>query len=918
LASRGGAGWPQRLTGLLATASATATIWALASAAQAADADADATAQTGNTVASVVVTAAPRQEDAARAVEQAAPNEVRVQAADTILKYPDFNAAEALGRIPDVSLSSDTGEGRFVQIRGIDANLDGATYGGVPLLNTNPGGTAAGGGGRAVEYDTIPTGAIDGIVVTLTGLPDHEAEGLGGSIELSPRTAAHVDKPFVDMTLGAGYEPLHAHGGPYEAAVALGARFGIGDHGLVIQDGQDQAPRAGFFSNPAPFSFVFTASEKEDRRAIDDLEESYVDDGIAQNNAIHQYDLRRYDYHRRRFGYGGEFDFEPNDDHRWYIRADIAGYTESVHKNFLLLRSLDNVENTDPAAGPLGIPVNPANPNQFVATTTPTITLTDEEETHRNQVYVVGGEDRFGDIHVDYHAAYSRATFSVPRNIGAQFAGPANTPITYDNVTTPNFPIFTFPTGFNVKDATHYTLASVSGNTDFDEDYEWSFAGNAEIPLHFLSGDDQLKFGTEVRLRTKSTTEIDNNFGDALGNFPAINLSTVSFPAIQYYDNHYSNGPFINLNAIRVLIASGVIPQATPPSFNRGSFIKDQENIYAGYGEFVGQWGNWGLLAGVRVEATDAHYGAFVFDALGNASFDNRPVGYVNAFPTVQVKYNFSPSLIARATYSTGIARPGFNQNTAAASVDITTIPGTALITRGNPNLKPTLGNNFDLDLEYYLPAGGIVEVGVFDKEFSNYIADRIQRNVPDPLETVSPPTDQVTTFLNIPSAFARGVDVVYHQKFEFLPKPFDGFGIESNVTFVDSHMVEYDAATVLANSHGLLSAQESGLLPGTSPITANLAGFYEAYGVSLRLSAEYVEHSLFGLGGLKSLDVIQDDRTTLDFTSAYEFDKHWQVYFNAKNLLNTPLRYYEGEPNRPIQREFYDATFEAGVRAHF
>jgi len=46
---------------------------------------------------------------------------VRIQSAETILKYPDFNAAEALGRMPDISLSSDTGEGRFVQIRGIDA-----------------------------------------------------------------------------------------------------------------------------------------------------------------------------------------------------------------------------------------------------------------------------------------------------------------------------------------------------------------------------------------------------------------------------------------------------------------------------------------------------------------------------------------------------------------------------------------------------------------------------------------------------------------------------------------------------------------------------------------------------------------------------------------------------------------------------
>ncbi|HEY1425121.1 MAG TPA: hypothetical protein VGF50_00490, partial [Caulobacteraceae bacterium] len=124
--------------------------------------------------------------------------------------------------------------------------------------------------------------------------------------------------------------------------------------------------------------------------------------------------------------------------------------------------------------------------------------------------------------------------------------------------------------------------------------------------------------------------------------------------------------------------------------------------------------------------------------------------------------------------------------------------------------------------------------------------------------------------------------------------------------------IVEYTAA------QSLTGVQEDGLLPGTSPITWNVAGFYEAYGWDVRLAAQYVEHSLFGLGGLKSLDTIQDNRTTLDFTSAYHINPHWTVYFDAKNLLNTPLRYYEGEPYRPIQREFYDVTYEAGVRAHF
>ncbi len=107
-------------------------------------------------------------------------------------------------------------------------------------------------------------------------------------------------------------------------------------------------------------------------------------------------------------------------------------------------------------------------------------------------------------------------------------------------------------------------------------------------------------------------------------------------------------------------------------------------------------------------------------------------------------------------------------------------------------------------------------------------------------------------------------------------------------------------------------------MLPGTSADTWNLALFYEAYGFQARLSAEYISHSLFGLGGDRSLDTIQDNRQLLDFSSSYKINRNWAVYFNAKNLNNAPLRYYEGTSNRPIQREFYDATYEAGLRANF
>jgi TonB-dependent receptor len=854
-----------------------------------------AEAQSGTPLEGVVVTA-PRQEVKARAVQMQAPNLINVQSAETIAKYPDFNAAEALGRIPGISLSSDTGEGRFVQIRGIDANLDGATYGGVPLLNTNPGGTAAGGGGRAVEFDTIPTGAIDGIIVTYTGMPDHEAEGLGGSIELSPRTAANITKPFLDATLGDGYEPLHDHEGPFDAEGAVGARFGFGDHGLIVQDGSTDLPeRGGFFSNPTPFSIVLNASRKEDRRAIDDLEESYIDDGMAPSNAVSEYDLRRYDYHRTRFGYGGEFDFQPNEDHAYYARADVAGYTESVHKNFLLFKKLDGVEGDDGQ-----IPVDPNNPNGYLVTTTPEITLTDEEETHRNLVVVLGGKDRFGDLLIDYHAAYSRATYKQDHSIGATFNGPKKTPLTYDNVTTPDYPIFTLPGGTDLNDASIYNLASIKNAQQSDVDEEYSYAGNASYPLHLFGADDHLKIGFEARLRYKVAAEYDFTYTP-----PALNLANASTPALRYYDNHYTDGPQIIVSDIYSLINNPAL--SSGPQFNQGSFFNAHEDIYAGYAMYTARWGKLGVLAGVRVEATDASYGGYI-QTTSATTFQVRNNDYINAFPTVQLRYDFTPRIVLRATYSTGIARPGFNQNTTAASVDLTQDP--AIISRGNPDLKPTFG-------EDYLPNGGILQLALFDKEFSNYIVPRIQNGVSDPLAPGQ--LADVTTYLNIPSAYARGIQAAYHQQFVWLPDPFNGFGIEGNVTAVDSHILEYTAAQVAATPFATANpANQYGSLPGTSSLTWNLAGFYEAHGLTTRIAAEYVSHSLFGLGGVKQLDTIQDDRLTLDFTSAYQITHNLAVYFNAKNLTNEPLRYYEGSPNRPLQREFYDPTYEAGVKLHF
>jgi TonB-dependent receptor len=817
-----------------------------------------------------IVVTAPREESRARETQQDAPNLINVQSAESIAKYPDFNAAEALSRIPGISLSSDTGEGRFVNIRGIDGNLNGATYGGVVLLNTNPGGTVFG-SGRAVEFDTIPTGAIDGLIVTKTGMPNHDAEGLGGMVELTPRSAAKVDHPFADGAIGYGYEPAHKHGGPLNLDLAVGGRFG----------GDDK-----------PFSFVLTGSYREDKRGFDDIEADYVDDptltavsgpafsALQVNKALGDIQLRRYDYHRRRFGYGGEFAYTPDDDSQYYVRGSVAGYVESVLKNRLTYDKLDGA-----------VMVDPAHPAGYATTTAITIKGTDEEETHRNQVFVVGGRNRFGDLSLDYHGAYSRATFSIGRNYGTTYTGPKNVPFTYDNITNAEFPALAVTNGTDVNNPALYKLTKLGNSTESARDAEWSGAVNAALDTPWIGDDDRLQFGGQVRLRNKVDTQFSQGF-----TLPATGLATLDPAITDYYDNHYSNGPQVSAAAVRATAAASISSVLTA---DPSRYFQAEEDIYAGYAMYSFKTGKLGGIAGARVENTKATYTTYTLTDSAPPALTVRKRSYTNVFPTLQLRYDFEPSLVARATYSTGIGRPGFSQIASAISIDT----ANDIISQGNPNLKPTTGNSFDLSVEKYLPHGGILSLGFFDKEFSNYIVSRVLRNQTDsrlPGESVT-----LVTYENTSSARARGVEAAYDQRFGFLPAPFDGLGIGVNGTWVDSSITLHDGGRKQA-------------LPATSKYTGNAALYYEAHGVQLRLAAQYVDKNLFGIGGGPDTDVYQSARTTLDFTSSLAITKSIRVYFNAKNLTNEPLRIYEASENRPIQREFYDATYEGGVKFKF
>lgn len=827
----------------------------------------------------IIIQAQRTSNSVARKAQEEAPNLINVMTVQEMRKLPDVNIAEAVRRIPGISLETDTGEGRYINIRGIDADLNSTTFGGLRLPPSNN--ASPFGGGRAVALDAIPTGLVGAITVTKSNLPEQDAEALGGTIEITPKTAPRDGKTFFDGRIGSGYEPLR---GSYitDLSFSAGGRFG----GRSNEKGEVE----GY--SDRPFSVIFSSSYYEDKRGIDDVEPGFIDDGINSPLAYAGWDQRHYQYNRKRHGVGIDFGYQPDRDNSYYFRAFDAGYTETVLRNRLTITP-DGTPTLTAGRFTDGLTANGFDK-----------TLRDEKERINNKVFALGGKNMIGDKLLDYRVGFTRGSFKKFYDYNSDFNfTPTSGAVTYDNGGKGNTPRFTI-NGADYLNPANYTLVKFQNSTQDIRDKESSVALNVKLPLMWAGGDEEtLKIGGSARLRTRNASGQPYSYAG----IPAIPLTAASSGGnINFFDGAYNNGPQLTPGLLQNTLASNQTITASNAINAALQTQTGKEDVYAAYGQYQITLGKLDIVGGLRVEKTEADYAAFAkgVDANGNAFVG--PVSaskrYSNLFPSVQAKYEFMPSTFVRAAFSSTIARPGFNQ----VSPSVVINPAANFVSQGNPNLKPITANSFDLSIERYLADSGILSVGIFDKEFNNYIANSVSNQTfpNNGLFAGFVGVAHVVSFRNISKSYARGVEFNYEQRFKNLPQAFSGLGAGLNYTYVDSKFE--------------IRPSEFAKLPSTSHHTANASVFYEKNGLNLRLGAYYLSRNLFAIGGDGVPDVFSEPRFSLDVGSSYEINKNLSVYFNGKNLTNTALKFAEGTADRTIQREFYGATYQAGLTFNF
>ena len=174
----------------------------------------------------VVVTAQARGQMDAINKQLKAKSIKNIVSSDRIQELPESNAAEAVARIPGVSIRREGGEGNKVVIRGLSPKYNKITVNGTNLASTDP-------NNRSTDISMISQYMLEGIEVTKAGTPDQDGDVLGGTVNFILKKA----KPGLHGNVIAQgiYNGLDKEAGDYKYVATIGNRFLNNKLGVLAQ-----------------------------------------------------------------------------------------------------------------------------------------------------------------------------------------------------------------------------------------------------------------------------------------------------------------------------------------------------------------------------------------------------------------------------------------------------------------------------------------------------------------------------------------------------------------------------------------------------------------------------------------------------------------------------------------------------------
>lgn len=784
-------------------------------------------------------------------------NVTNIVSADQIGKFPDSNIGDALKRISGINVQYDQGEARFGQVRGTPADFSSVTINGSRI-------PSAEGDIRNVQLDLIPSDMIQTIEVNKTLMPDQDGDAIGGSINLVTKNSPR--RLTLNAVAGTGYNWI-SRKAQMNFGLTIGNRFFNDRLGIMVSASYNNAPSGSYNTE-----FIW---------GKDDAGKLYLSD----------YQIRQYYVTRERQSYSLSADWKFNDFNKIWFKGIFNNRNDWENRYRTTLKDI-----TPDGVADVRVQTKGGSHDNRNA----------RLERQRTMDFTLGGENRLGFLSLDWRIGYARASEERPNERYIDFRLKKQH-FSFD-LSNPRTPFATPDEGSTMLLDDKFSLKDL---TQQQEDItEQDLKASLDFKTR-LSDRSKLKFGFKFVNKTKDKeidyyeyTPVDKKgFNkDALAH--SVNESTDRFmPSSRYQTGSFISKQFLgSLN----LDDASLFEKAQVAEELAGNY-NARENVTAGYIRLDSRiTDNLNFTGGLRVENTALRYTGRIYDdESGTVSkTDPESSSYINFLPSMIFKWDVNKDFMIRAGYNQSISRPKYSALVPCMNIK----RGDNEIVIGNPGLKATTSHNIDLNAEYYWKSIGLVSAGLFYKRIEGFIVDEVSFNH----EYEGHVWTKFTQPKNGGNANIFGAEFSYQRDFSFIAPALRCVGLYGTYTYTHSRVTDF-------NFEG--RENEKGLsLPGSPEHTANVSLYFEKFGLSARLSFNYASDFIDEMGASKFYDRYYDSVKYMDFNISYTFGKKtkFTIYADCTNLLNQPLRYYQGSKDLTMQQEYYGVKINGGIKVSF
>jgi len=933
--------------------------------------------------------------------------------AEDIGKFPDTNLAESLQRITGISISRNNGEGNQITARGFGPDFNMVTLNG----RTMPGSALPAGGGvpnsRAFSFSDLASESVRAVEVYKTGRASIATGGIGATVNI--RTARPFDAAETGVTANVGIKALHdttsrvgddvtpevsgffnwlnqdeSLGVTLTASVqkrdssAAGAfvnQWRVNPfNGTVPQSPDPSNPASGapVVLNNAPATGQLFAIPSDLRYSIADRERDRTNAQLTVQFSPREDMVATLDY-----TYSKQDLFEARAEQS--IWMDDRYFAELTFDDQLVKTPVNiSQERRDLLPRDLGLAIqelNQVNENKSIGF---------------NLVYNVN--DDFT-LELDVHDSSADGNPDAPYGTWTNLGLGANVVKGQGVDFSRDFPImsvvFDDAARGNLNPNGVLDQADV-GTSIFDMNYssQETEVTQARLDASYEFDSGAINFGIESR--SMESTSLQSLTRQTLGNWGIENPGELPdgyltpFSFANEFDDFDSAGIFSqgftgSVAQIGAWSAQeyGFTLAANNPFATNRTIEEDITSVYFEF-DVQGELGGmpYNLLAGVRYENTDVTSIANISlpDAVaweGNNDFNVRfgsakqdvtiESDYDHVLPSLDFDLEVAENLITRFSYSKTIARPTYNNLSAASSVSNPSNPtpisgrATATASSGNPSLIPLESDNFDLSVEWYFDDTSYLSVGFYDKRVKNFIGnEQVNENVYGLRDATNGPRAQAaiaelerlgisvsdTSLFNMVVAMENDIpfdslsDEQFEARYDVLPNSSDpllefinskpvnnksaniygfelaaqhffgetGFGIQANYTTVNGD-VGFDI-----NANPSLTQFA---LVGLSD-TANLVLMYEKDGLQARLAYNWRDKFLDTTSQYANEPGFTESYSQLDFNISYDVNDDLTVFLEGINITEENFRRHGRTSAQLWNMEQQGARYAIGARYNF